>query len=156
MCLFYLQHQPSCKQFDPWNVDCLLSLLEILAPASSLYTFKLAQKTAILSALVTAKHYSDVTLLCTENQHLFLQHHAAIIIPVSGGKIDKQGHLTHQIHIESHSNVNLCPVFAWRLTYAILSLLGRIQMHLICTVCFGATIGSICLFVPRPFFLGLR
>ena len=25
---FYLQHHPSHKQFDPWDVECLLSLLE--------------------------------------------------------------------------------------------------------------------------------
>ena len=25
---FYLQHPPSCKWFDPWDVECLLSLLE--------------------------------------------------------------------------------------------------------------------------------
>ena len=30
---------------------------------------------------------------------------------MSGGKTDHLGHLPPQIHIESHSNVNLCPVF---------------------------------------------
>ena len=30
---------------------------------------------------------------------------------MSGGKTDNLGHLPPQIHIESHSNVNLCPVF---------------------------------------------
>ena len=30
---------------------------------------------------------------------------------MSGGKTDCLGHLSPQIHIESHSNVNLCPVF---------------------------------------------
>ena len=30
---------------------------------------------------------------------------------MSGGKTDHPGHLPPQIHIESHSNVNLCPVF---------------------------------------------
>ena len=68
---FYLQHPPSRKQFDPWDVECLLSLLESWAPASSLTTFKLAWKTATLLALVTAKHCSDLTLLCVDNQHLF-------------------------------------------------------------------------------------
>ena len=58
---FYLQHPPSHKQFDPWDVECLLSLLESWAPASSLTTFKLAWKTATLLALVTAKHCSDLT-----------------------------------------------------------------------------------------------
>ena len=71
---FYLQHPPSHKHFDPWDVEHLLSLLESWAPASSLTTFKLAWKTATLLALVTAKYCSDLTLLCIDNQHLFLQH----------------------------------------------------------------------------------
>ena len=50
---FYLQHPPSCKHFDPWDVACLLSLLESCTPASSLTTVKLAWKTATLLTLVT-------------------------------------------------------------------------------------------------------
>ena len=107
---FYLQHPPSHKCFDPWDVEDLLSLLESWAPASALTTFKLAWKTATLLPLVTAKCCSDLTLLCINNQHLFLQHNAAIFIPLSGGKTDHLGHLPPQIHIESHPNVNLCPV----------------------------------------------
>ena len=61
-------------------------------------------------ALVTAKCCSDLSL-CVDNQHLFLQHHAAIFIPLSGGKTDRPGHLPPEIHIESYSNVHLCPVF---------------------------------------------
>ena len=78
----------------------IVILLESWAPTSSLTTFKLAEKTGTLLALVTAKCCSD-----------FLQHHAAIFIPLSGGMTDHLNHLPHQIHIESHSNVNLCPVF---------------------------------------------
>ena len=87
--------------------------MESWAPASSLSTFKLAWKTVTLLALVTVKHCSDLTLLCIDNQHLFLQHDAVIFISVSisGGKTDHPGHLPPQVHIESHSNVNLCPVF---------------------------------------------
>ena len=108
---FYLQHPPSHKLFDPWDVEWLLSLFESWAPVSSLTTFKLAWKTATLLALVTAKHCSDLTLLCVDNQHLFLQCNAAIFIEMSGGKTDHLGHLPPQTHIESHSNVNLCPGF---------------------------------------------
>ena len=108
---FYLQCPPSHEWFDPWDVEHLLSLLESWAPASSLTVFKLAWKTATFFALVTAKHCSDLTLLCIDNQHLFLQHNAAIFILMSGGKTDHPGHLPPQVHIESHSNVNLCPVF---------------------------------------------
>ena len=111
MCHFYLQHPLSHKHFDPLDVASLLPLLESWAPTSGLTTIKLAWKTATLLALVTAKHCSDVTLLGIDNQHLFLQHNAAIFIPWSGGKTDRLGHLSPQIHIESHSNVNLCPVF---------------------------------------------
>ena len=78
---FYLQCPPSHKWFDPWDVECLVSLLGSWAPASSLTTSKLAWKTSTLLALVTAKHCSDLTLLCVDNQHLFLQHHAAILFP---------------------------------------------------------------------------
>ena len=108
---FYLQRPPSRKRFDPWDVERLLSLLESWAPMSSLTTFKLAWKTATLLALFTAKRCSDLTLLCVDNQHLFVQRNAAIFVPLSGGKTDCLGHLPPQIHIESHSNVNLCPVF---------------------------------------------
>ena len=102
---FYLQHPPSRKWFDPWDVEHLLSLLESWALASSLTTLKLAWKTATLLELVTAKCCSDLTLLCVDNQHLFLLHHAAILIPLSGGKTDCPGHLPPQICID------LCPVF---------------------------------------------
>ena len=108
---FYLQRPPSSKQFDPWDVEHLLSLLESWAPASSLTIFKLAWKTATLLAPVAAKHCSDLTLLCVYQQQLFFQHNAAIFVPMSGGKADCLGHLPPQIYIKSHSNVNLCPVF---------------------------------------------
>ena len=108
---FCLQHPPSHKCFDPWDVKCLLSLLENWAPPSSHITFKLVWKTATLLALVTAKHCLDLTLLCIDNQHLYLQYHAVIFIPMSGGKTDHLGHLPPQIYIESHFSVNLCPVF---------------------------------------------
>ena len=68
---FYLQCPPSRKWFDPWDVECLLSLLESWAPVSSLTTFKLAWKTATLLALVTVKRCSDLTLLCVETSTFF-------------------------------------------------------------------------------------
>ena len=111
MCHFYLQCPPSHKNVDPWDVDHLLCLLESWVPASSLTTFKLPWKTVTLLALVTVKHCFDLTLLCIDNQHLFLQHHAAIFISLSDGKTDHPGNLPPQICIGSHSNVNLCPVF---------------------------------------------
>ena len=102
--------EPLCIH-KAFNHPVISKLMHHWAPASFLTTFKLAWKTATLLALVTAKHCSDLTLLCVDNQHLFLQHHAAIFVPLSGGKTDCLGHLPSQIHIESHSNVNLCPVF---------------------------------------------
>ena len=106
-----MQHPPAHKHFDPWDVEWLLSFLESWALASSLTYFTLAWKTATLLALVTAKCCSDLMSLCIDNLHLFVQHNSAIFIPMSGGKPDCLGHLYPQIHIESHSNVNLCPVF---------------------------------------------
>ena len=88
MCHFYLHEPPSHKCFAPSDVECLLSLLESWALGISLTTFKLVWKTTTLLALVAAKHCSDLTLLCIDNQHLFLQCHAAIFIPISGGKMD--------------------------------------------------------------------
>ena len=45
---FYLPYPPSHKNFDPWDVECLLSLLESWSLASSLTTFKLTWKAATL------------------------------------------------------------------------------------------------------------
>ena len=58
------------------------------ASAFSLTNFKHTLKSATLLAHVTVKSCSNLTLLCFDNQHLLLQHHAAIFIPTSGGKID--------------------------------------------------------------------
>ena len=110
MCNFYLQHPPSCKWFDPKDVKCLLSPLGSGANVSSLTNFKLARQTATLLALLTAKHCSNLTLLCINNQILFLQC-PAIFVPTSSEKTVWLGHLPSEIHTESNSNVNLCPVF---------------------------------------------
>ena len=92
----------------------MLSLLDSWAQASSLTNLPLAWKTATLLALVTAKHCSDLILFFIDNQHLFLQHHSAFFIPSYGGKTDQLGHLPPQIHIDSHSSVNLCSVFYFK------------------------------------------
>ena len=52
--------------------------LESWALASCVTNFELVGKTATLSALVTTKCCSDLTLLHINDQHLFLQHHVAI------------------------------------------------------------------------------
>ena len=78
--------------------------------AFSLTNFKLAWKMATLLALITAKHCSYLILLCIENWHPFFQCHATVFIPAFHGKTDRLGHLLHQICIESHSIINLCPV----------------------------------------------
>ena len=153
---FYLQHPPSHKQFDPWYVEHLLSLLESWVPASSLTTFKLAWKTATLLALVTAKCCSDLTLLCVDNQHLFLQCNAAIFIPLFGGKTDHPSHLPPQIHIESHSNVNLCPVFYWKAYLRCTESFKKKPDGSQVTSLFWVTTGSIGLSVLKPFLLGYR
>ena len=96
---FYLQCPPTSKWFGPWDVECLSSLLDSWTLASSLTTFKLAWKIATLLAVVTVKYCSDLTLLCFDNKHFFLQHYATVFIPVSGGKMDWLGHLPPQIPI---------------------------------------------------------
>ena len=110
MCHFYIQC-PTWKHFDPWDVEYLLSLLESWAPASSLTAFKHAWKITTLLAHVTVKCCSDLTLLCIGTQYLFLQHHAAVFIPMCDGKADCLGHLPPQICIDCHTSINLCPVF---------------------------------------------
>ena len=54
----------------------------------SLTNFKLAWKMATLLAFVTAKPCSGLALLCIDNQHLFLQYHAAILVLASGDNMD--------------------------------------------------------------------
>ena len=107
---FLFTEPPLYKWFDPWDVDHL-SLLESLTTASSLSTFKHTWKRATLLVLVMVKFCSDLTYLHLDNQHLFLQHHAFIFITASGCKMDQVVNLLLQNCIESHSNVNLCPVF---------------------------------------------
>ena len=151
---FYLKCLPSWKHFDPWDVEHLLSLLECWTPTSSLTTFKLVWKIVTLLALVTSKHCSDLTLLCIDNQHLFPQCHAAIFVTFSGGKIDCPGHLPPQIHIESHTNVNLSPVYYLK-GYMRCTEPFRMKSDRLCvTSLFWVTIGSTGLSVLKPFLHG--
>ena len=144
---FYLQHPPSHKCFDPWDVECLLSLLESWAPASSLTTFKLAWKIATLLVLVTAKHCSDLTVLCIDNQHLFLQHNVAISIPMSGGIFPMR------FVLSLIPMLILALFFIWSLIWDILNHLGQSQMDHMWLLCFWVTIGSISLSVLKQFLL---
>ena len=125
---FYLQCSPSCNWFDLWNVEHLLSLLEHCAPASSFTMFKLSLKRSTHLALVMAKCGSDLSLLHIDNQHHFLQHHAAIFIAGSVGKTNWLGHISPQIHI-----VNLCSVFYLKAFLHCTELLRRGQMDLMCS-----------------------
>ena len=59
------------------NMNSFIILVGGLVPAS-FPNFKLAWKTATLFALVTARYCLNVSLLCSANQHLFLQCNAAI------------------------------------------------------------------------------
>ena len=66
---------------------------------------------AALLVFVISKCYPDLTWLSINNQYPFLHCHATSFIPASGGNMDWLGHLLPQIHIKSHSNVNLYHVF---------------------------------------------
>ena len=90
---FYLQHPFSQEWFDSWDVECLLSLLEIWAPAFSLTNWK----SATLLVLVAAKLSFDLMYLWIDNQHPLHQPHAAIFVSVSGGKMDQLSHPPPQI-----------------------------------------------------------
>ena len=68
--------------------QALFALFESWALASCVTNFKLPLKTATLFMFVTAICYSNITLVCIDNQHLFLLHHAAVFIATSGGKMD--------------------------------------------------------------------
>ena len=68
-----------------------------------------------LLALVKAKYFSDL-MLYIDNQHLFLQHHAAIFIPASGAmQINKI--IFHLIII---FNINLLLIFALHFTWKVI------------------------------------
>ena len=66
-----------------------LPIISKLIPSPYFTKFELDWKIATLLALVTNKHCSHLTLLCIDNQHLFLQHNAATFVPASGCKTDK-------------------------------------------------------------------
>ena len=102
---------PWCKCFGPWDVKCLLSLLDSWTPASSLSNFKLAGKTSTLLAVVTAKCCSNLTLLHFDNQYLFVQHYTTIFVPESGYKMDWHASYSTLTPYEYHYNVNICPLF---------------------------------------------
>ena len=85
--------------------------LESLALASSCSSFKLVCKMATILALVTANTLFWLSLLCTDNQHLF---YSIMLLFLFWHLMKRQiglGYLPPQIHIKSHSNVNLCPIF---------------------------------------------
>ena len=72
-----------------------------------------------------------------DNQKLFLQHHAAIFIPISDGKMDWPGNLPPQLYIEPHSSGT---VF-----YLKASLCHTEKSDESCvTSAFWVTLGSIC------------
>ena len=154
MCHFYLQCHTSHKHFDPWDIECLLSFLESLGPASFLTTFKLAWKTATLLVLVTAKHCSYLTLLFIDNQHHFLQYHAAIFIPISGGKTDWPGHLPPQIHMNLTPMLIFVLFFIWRLIWGMLNHLERSLMDHMLPLSFWVIVDSTGWSVLNPFLFG--
>ena len=99
-------------------------------------------------------HLLQQTLSQNDNHHLLLQHNAAIFILASGSNTDQLGHLLPQSHIKSHPNIILSLSSTWELTFSILSPLGRSQMDLMCTLCFGEAISSSCPYVPNNFTFG--
>ena len=103
--LHYLHHPHTCKHFDPWDVEFYYHCYR-----SGPWHLPLPGLNCYFLALVIAKHWSDIPLLCFDN-HYLIQLNAAIFVSSSSCKIDQPGHLTSLIHIELHANVKLCSVF---------------------------------------------
>ena len=57
---FYLQHPPSHKHFDPWDVECFSVFGGELG--TGFFSHYLLGETATLLALVTTNHCSDLTM----------------------------------------------------------------------------------------------
>ena len=73
---------------------------------------------------------------------------------MSGGNTDQLGHLSPEIGIEYHSNINPYPVFFYLKAYLChTEPLGRSQVDLICTL--WVTMGGTFMYVLKPFLLGL-
>ena len=66
---------------------------------------------ATLIVLVMTKHCSDLMLLHIENQPFFVSTMLLFMFLYLLIRWIDGGHLPPQIHIESHSNINVCPVF---------------------------------------------
>ena len=78
-----------------------------------------------------------------------------IFVPLSGGKTDRPGHPSPQIRIESHSNINLCPVFYLKAYLRCTeSFRKKPDGSQVTSLFFVVTIGSIGLAVLKPFLLG--
>ena len=107
MYTFYLQYLPTHKYFDPWDVECLLSLLGSWAAASFLLTLNMYGKLLLFWYLVWI--YILIQLVYELMNTIFLKH-TAMFIPLSGDKTHWLGHLPPQIHYESHSSVNHHPI----------------------------------------------
>ena len=135
-------------------MEHLLSLLECWTLTSSLTTFKLAWKTATLLACVTAKHCSNLTLLCVDNQHLFLQHNTAIFVPLSGGKTDRLGHLPLRFVLSLTPMLIFALFFYLKAYFRCTEPFRKKPDGSQVTSLFWVTIGSIVLSVLRPFLLG--
>ena len=150
---FYLQHPPSYKHLILGMLSVCYLCWRVGHPLLLSLPLRLLGR-LLLIALVTVKCCSDLTLLYVDNQHLFLQHHAEGFIPLSGGKTDHLGHLPPQICIDSHANVNFCPVFYLKAYLRCTEPLRMKPDGLHITSLFLVTIGSTGLSVIKPLLLG--
>ena len=66
-----------------------------------------------LIVLVTVKYCSNVAL-CIDNQH-----HGAIFVSASGGKMDQLDHLEPQINVESHFSVDFYSLILFEALYTL-------------------------------------
>ena len=70
-------------------------------------------------------------------------------IPTYGGEIDQLVNLAPKIHIESHSNLNLCPVFYLKAYLFCTEPFGNTQMDPSCkgAICYWCRMLCLCMWV---------
>ena len=133
---FYLHHPSSHKQFDTWDVDHLLSLLASWFLSSSPFTFKHAWKRATLLALllqnIVLVYLGYILIICTffcSTILLFLFWH--LLVSEINWVIY---HLRYALNLILMLILGL--FYLGRITYTVLSLLGRSQIGLVFTPLF--------------------
>ena len=101
-----------------WNVNLLLHLcaysyLLLLTMFLSLINADTYPNTTFATIIICHQISSHLFYVVSiENQNFFLLCRAAIFFPAFTTKTASLGHVLHQLYIESHFSVNVCPAFS--------------------------------------------